>query len=253
MVKTAIDRPPEKQSEREILDDEAFAREALRVILEHAGYNVICFANELALLEMTRRRCPSCILLDVKLPGRSGLEILKDLADYPAPVIMVSGQGDIPMAVNAIKSGAVDFIQKPFRAKEIVSQLEGIITGFSFRNRKDVLGENLSLLNFPGKEPLTRRERQVLQLLTSGLSNKEAALTLGISPRTVEDHRANIMRKLNVKSTTELLRTALNGWRLGDLFSRCKRGGDGGYLSWGSETSGLFRANESNQVRTPAN
>jgi FixJ family two-component response regulator len=204
MMKTAIDHPPKKQSDREIfiLDDEASAREALRVILQQAEYNVICFADELALLEMTRRRCPSCIFLDVKLPGRSGLEILKDLADYPAPIIMVSGHGDIPMAVNAIKGGAVDFIQKPFRAKEIVSQLEGIVTGFSFRNRKDVLGENFSL--FPGKEPLTRRGRQVLQLLTSGLSNKEAGRTLGISPRTAQDHRANIMRKLEVKSTTEL-------------------------------------------------
>jgi FixJ family two-component response regulator len=187
-----------------ILDDDADVREVLSVILEGAGYNAICFANEAALLDEMRQRYPACIVLDVYLPGRSGLEILKDLAGYPAPVLMISGQGDIPTAVDSIKGGAQDFIEKPFRRDAIVGQIEKTIAGFSYGKHQPKRQQ--PSLHFPGREPLSPRERDVLNLLVSGVSSsKELGLKLGLSPRTVEDHRAKIMRKLGVKNAVELM------------------------------------------------
>ncbi len=194
-------------SEIFILDDEADVREALRAILQSGGYSAVCFADEAGLLDAVRRRCPVAILLDVNLPRRSGLEILKDLADCPAPVIIISGQGDIPMAVRAIKEGAQDFIQKPFKRKDLLELLEKLLADSSIRTREAI--KKLSSVNFPGREPLTRRERDVLRQVAIGASNKEAAIALGISFRTVEEHRSNIMRKLGVKSAAELIITML--------------------------------------------
>src|SRR5579862_7066849 len=100
-----------------VVDDDAAVRDTLSMVLSAGGYEVICFADGAALLSIARSRTPSAILLDVHIPGKSGLDILRELhgEDYPAPIFMISGQGDIAMAVNAIKSGAIDFIEKPFR------------------------------------------------------------------------------------------------------------------------------------------
>src|SRR6516225_5352858 len=108
-----------------VVDDDPAVRETLSVVLSAGGYEVICFADGAALLAVARNRTPACILLDVHIPGKSGLDILKELRgeDYPAPIFMISGQGDIPMAVNAIKNGALDFIEKPFRGSEIVGRV----------------------------------------------------------------------------------------------------------------------------------
>src|ERR1700694_5099373 len=107
-----------------VVDDDPAVREALSMVLAAGGYQVICFADGAALLAVARSRTPSCILLDVHIPGKSGFDILKELQgeDYPAPIFMTSGQGDIAMAVSAIKSGALDFIEKPFRGSEIVTR-----------------------------------------------------------------------------------------------------------------------------------
>src|SRR6201995_2240982 len=112
-----------------VVDDDPAVRETLKVVLSSGGYDVICFADGAALLNVARGRTPAAILLDVHIPGTSGLDILKELhgEDYPAPIFMISGQGDIAMAVSAIKSGAIDFIEKPFRGSEIVTRgKEGI-------------------------------------------------------------------------------------------------------------------------------
>jgi FixJ family two-component response regulator len=148
--------------------------------------------------------------LDVNIPGRSGLDILKELhgEDYPAPIFMMSGQGDIAMAVNAIKNGALDFIEKPFGGREIITRVEEAIGAFARRKPADHVSK-ISTLHFPGREPLTRREREVLEQFSSGASNKEAGRHLGISPRTIEYHRANIMKKLGAKNATDLIRTVL--------------------------------------------
>jgi FixJ family two-component response regulator len=193
-----------------VVDDDPAVRETLSIILTAAGYKVICFADGAALLATARNRSPLCMLLDVHIPGKSGLDILKELRaqDYPAPIFIISGLGDIAMAVDAIKSGALDFIEKPFRGNEIVQRIENAIGAFSRRRAEGTPSKILSF-NFPGREPLTRREREVLELFSSGLSNKDAGRQLGISPRTIEDHRANIMKKLGTKNSTELIRLVL--------------------------------------------
>jgi FixJ family two-component response regulator len=139
---------------------------------------------------------------------------LKELhgEDYPAPIFMISGLGDIAMAVTAIKSGALDFIEKPFRGSEIVARLDEAIGAYTRRRADDDASKTVPL-HFPGREPLTRREREVLEQFASGASNKEAGRHLGISPRTIEDHRANIMKKLGARNATDLIRMVLTAQR----------------------------------------
>jgi FixJ family two-component response regulator len=178
--------------------------------LSAGGYQVICFADGAALLSVARSRTPACMLLDVHIPGKSGLDILKELhgEDYPAPIFMISGQGDIAMAVSAIKNGALDFIEKPFRGSEIVARLDEAIAAYT-RRQAEHSATNIASLHFPGREPLTRREREVLEQFTAGKSNKEAGRQLGISPRTIEDHRANIMKKLGARNAADLIRIVM--------------------------------------------
>jgi FixJ family two-component response regulator len=193
-----------------VVDDDPAVRDTLSLVLSTAGYQVICFADGAALLVVARSRTPAAILLDVHIPGKSGLDILKELhgEEYPAPIFMISGHGDIAMAVSAIKSGALDFIEKPFRGSELVIRLEEAISAYA-RRQAQFAGSNIATLHFPGREPLTRREREVLEQFTSGASNKEAGRTLGISPRTIEDHRANIMKKLGAKNAADLVRIVM--------------------------------------------
>jgi FixJ family two-component response regulator len=197
-----------------VVDDDPAVRETLSMVLSAGGYQVICFADGAALLAVARSRTPSCILLDVNIPGKSGLDILKELhgEDYPAPIFIISGQGDIAMAVDAIKSGALDFIEKPFRGSEIVARLDEAIGAYA-RRQADGSASDISSLHFPGKEPLTRREREVLEQFTAGASNKEAGRHLGISPRTIEDHRANIMKKLGARNAADLIRIVMTAQR----------------------------------------
>src|SRR5262245_794734 len=193
-----------------VVDDDPAVRDTLSMVLSAAGYKVICFADGAALLSVARSRTPACILLDVHIPGKSGLDILKELhgEDYPAPIFMISGQGDIAMAVSAIKNGALDFIEKPFRGSEIVSRLNEAIDAYT-RRQAETSASRVASLHFPGREPLTRREREVLEQFTAGASNKEAGRSLGISPRTIEDHRANIMKKLGARNAADLVRIVM--------------------------------------------
>jgi len=205
---------PISRGEIFVVDDDPAVRETLSVVLSAGGYEVICFADGAALLAVARTRTPSCILLDVHIPGKSGLDILKELhgEDYPAPIFMISGQGDIAMAVTAIKSGALDFIEKPFRGSEIVARLEEAIGAYERRHSENTASK-IASLHFPGREPLTRREREVLAQFSSGASNKEAGRQLGISPRTIEDHRANIMKKLGARNAADLIRIVMTASR----------------------------------------
>jgi FixJ family two-component response regulator len=198
------------QKEIFVIDDDVSVCDTLRMILENAGYRVACFADETAFPVIMRQRNPACIILDVDLPGRSGFEVLNDLATYPVPVIMISGHGNIPMAVKAIKSGAQDFIQKPLRGEELINCLENILMGSSHR-RSALPNAKQSSSNSAGQQILTLREIEVLEQVAVGLSSKEVGLALGISPRTVEDIRGRLLRKLGVRNSAELM-MAVSKW-----------------------------------------
>ena len=116
-----------------VVDDDPAVRDTLSMVLSAGGYEVICFADGVALLSVARSRTPACILLDVHIPGKSGLDILKELhgEDYPAPIFIISGQGDIAMAVTAIKNGELDFIEKPFKGNELVARLQEAIEAYA--------------------------------------------------------------------------------------------------------------------------
>jgi two-component system, LuxR family, response regulator FixJ len=191
-----------------IVDDDPSVRDALSVVFTLEGYRVTGFGDGQSLLSAARARTPSCIILDVKMPGRSGLDILKELnaQDYDAPIFMISGQGDIPMAVDAIKNGALDFIEKPFDADTVVTRVREAIEAWG--RRKQGQADFLSL-SFPGRDALTPREREVLAQIAAGASNKEAGRQLGISPRTIEVHRARIMEKLGAKNAADLVRIVM--------------------------------------------
>lgn len=194
-----------------VVDDDPAVCETLSIVLSAAGYEVTCFADGESLLAVIRSRSPACILLDVHIPGRSGIEILEELnaEHYPAPIFMISGKGDIAMAVNALKKGALDFIEKPFRGREIVERIEEAMDAFARRRSEGSVAKSSSL-SFPGCDTLTLREREVLELFSAGNTNKEAGRQLGISPRTIEYHRANIMKKLGAKNATDLVRIVMN-------------------------------------------
>jgi len=205
---------PASRGEIFVVDDDPAVRETLSVVLSVSGYEVVCFADGAAFLEVARNRTPAALLLDVHIPGKSGLDILRELhgEDYPAPIFMISGQGDIAMAVSAIKNGALDFIEKPFRGTDLVTRLDEAIDAYA-RRQENTSPSRIATLQFPGREPLTRREREVLEQFTGGASNKEAGRTLGISPRTIEDHRANIMKKLGARNAADLVRIVMTAQR----------------------------------------
>lgn len=196
-----------------IVDDDPAVRDALSVVFQIEGYNVSGFADGASFIAASRSLEPACVVLDVHMPGRSGLDILRELnaQHYPAPIFIISGQGDIPMAVDAIKHGALDFIEKPFDADTVVSRVRAAID--SAERRKSHTTTARMNLSFPGTEHLTPREREVLGEIASGASNKEAGRHLGISPRTIEVHRARIMEKLGAKNAADLVRIVLTDGR----------------------------------------
>ena len=198
-----------KSREIFVVEDDAAIRRTISVILTSAGYEAVCFLDGDALIAAARKRYPLCILLDLHLPGRSGLEILKQLSaeNYPAPVIMISGQGTIDSAMQAVRDGALDFIEKPFRPDQLVKRIEVALAQAHFM-RASRLGVGLSL-NLPGRAALTNREQEILDQMLLGKSTKEMSRLWGISPRTVEDHRSNIMRKTGARNAIELMRSAM--------------------------------------------
>ncbi len=158
------------------------------------------------------------MLIDVHLPGCSGLDVLRrlDAQHYPAPILIISGRGDIPTAIDAIRNGALDFIEKPFDPIEkpfdpanVVTRVRDAIDAWANLNRND----GILARDFPGHKRLTVRERDVLERIARGASNKEEGPELGISPRTVEVHRARIMEKLTAKNAADLMRIVLRGGR----------------------------------------
>ncbi len=185
-------------------DDEAF-RTSLAVLLMSAGYSAESYPSGPAFLDACREVEGACVLLDVRMPVMSGLEVQGTLkARRPdLPIIMITGHGDVPMAVRALKSGAVDFIEKPFRDDDLLESIQRAVT----MSRSGAPGVNADIRSRVDR--LSPREREVLDLLVIGRPNKIIAYELGISPRTTEIHRARVMEKMGADSLSHLVRMAL--------------------------------------------
>jgi len=187
-----------------IIDDDEAIRESLRLLLFAEGLQSIAFESADAYLMEEKAPSCDCMLLDMRMPGTDGLELFRILhkKHLPFPVIFITGHGDIPLAVSAIKRGAYDFLTKPFQDGELLSKVKSAISYYqATRKQLDVLRELQSRV-----ESCTPRERDVMKLLAKGLPNKGIAETLGISPRTVEIHRAHVMEKMNAESLPALVR-----------------------------------------------
>jgi two-component system response regulator FixJ len=200
----------ETKGEVFIVDDDPGVRDLLSEVLSQAGYRAISFVDGASFIIAARERIPACVILDIYMPGRSGLEILKDIdaPNYPAPIFVASGRGDIPSAVEAIKNGAFDFIEKRMDAETLVGRVRDAIMARAHLRQNHNGSENLPE-DFPGCDLLTRREREVLAQIVASATNKEAAVNLGISQRTVEIHRAHIMHKLGAKNSVDLARKVM--------------------------------------------
>jgi FixJ family two-component response regulator len=188
-----------------IVDDDASVREALSELILSAGFQPTCFASTRELLEADVLDSPGCLILDVRMPGASGLDLQHHLAQNGnlKPIIFLTGHGDIPMTVQAMKAGAVDFLTKPVRDQTLLDAvLAGIATDASRRAEAAVVKRNVERL-----ETLTPREREVLHQVARGRLNKQIAFDLGISEVTVKLHRGNVMRKMEAASIGELIRT----------------------------------------------
>lgn len=186
-----------------IADDQPDVRTTLKVGLTKRGFMAECFPDGEALLAAVAKLKPDCVLLDVRMPGLNGIEIVRRLiaASLKAPIFMMSGVADVPMAVAAMKAGSSDFFQKPLRMSEIAASIDAAIDEYVARRGANV---NVRDLSFPGKDKLTARELDVLNELASGASSKAIGIRLQTSPRTIEVHRSNILRKLGAKNSIEL-------------------------------------------------
>jgi RNA polymerase sigma factor (sigma-70 family) len=189
-----------------VIDDDESAREAVADLLRSVGHNVHSFASAQEFLDLKRPDAPGCIVLDVRLPGPSGLEFQRTLSksNFQLPIIFISGHGDIPMSVRAIKSGAIEFLTKPLHEQQLLDAVQvGIERDRVRREEAKVVGELHERF-----ESLTPREREILILVVSGRRNKQIAAQVGLSEMTVKVHRSHIMRKMRANSLVDLVRMA---------------------------------------------
>lgn len=187
-----------------IVDDDPSVREGLAELMLSAGYNPMTFASTRELLDSGALNRPGCLVLDVRMPGASGLDLQQQLMNSgnPKPVIFLTGHGDIPMSVQAMKAGAVDFLTKPVRDQTLLDAVAAAIARDAAQSAvADVMQRNVERLN-----TLTPREREVIAAAARGRLNKQIAYDLGISEVTVKLHRSNAMRKLQLSSVGALVR-----------------------------------------------
>jgi FixJ family two-component response regulator len=207
-VPPASQAPPEEESIVFVIDDDPLTRGALSSLFRSVGLSVKVYASATELLEHPLPTVPSCLVLDVRLPRVSGFDLQAELGrlGVSLPIIFVTGYGDVPMSVKAMKAGAVDFLTKPFRDQEMLEA----VTGALERDRKRLREERSNSDMRAGFESLTPRERQVMSLVTAGLMNKEVAARIGISEMTVKIHRGHVMRKMGTRSLADLVLVAEN-------------------------------------------
>ena len=189
-----------------VVEDDASVRRALTNLFQSVGLEVKLFGSASEMLENKLPDVASCLVLDVRLPGLSGLDFQTELAKAKIhiPIIFMSGHGDIPMTVRAMKGGAVDFLTKPFRDQDMLDAVVAAIERDRNRRESDKIIANLRAL----LETLTPREREILALVSSGLMNKQIAAELGLAEITVKIHRGHIMKKMAAKSLADLVRKA---------------------------------------------
>jgi FixJ family two-component response regulator len=189
-----------------IVDDDASMRRALANLFQSVGLKVEVFGSAPEMLRSKLPDVPSCLVLDIRLPGLSGLDFQTELtkANVRMPIIFMTGHGDIPMTVKAMKSGAVDFLTKPFRDQDMLDAVVTAVERDRQRRESDKVLANLQAL----LETLTSRERQILALVSSGLMNKQIAAELGLAEITVKIHRGHIMKKMGAKTLVDLVKKA---------------------------------------------
>lgn len=189
-----------------VVDDDASVRKSLERLIKSVGINVQTFASAQEFLRCDRPDVPSCLVLDVRMPGMSGIALQEQLtvADHTIPIIFITGHGDIPMSVRAMKKGAVDFLTKPFNDNELLEAIHKAIgLNSSARQQKS------EILKIQKRvDSLTPREREVFVLVVTGMLNKQIAYNLNISEKTVKVHRARVMQKMRTKSLAQLVRLA---------------------------------------------
>ena len=190
-----------------VVDDDEAVRDSLQWLLEGKGYRVRCFDSAESFLSRYDPREVACLIVDIRMGGMTGLELQSRLIEgrSPLPIVFITGHGDVPMAVDTMKKGAMDFIQKPFKEDQLVGLVERML-----EQAKDSFAEyQLSVDRDALLSKLTLRESQVMERIVAGRLNKQIADDLGISIKTVEAHRANIMEKLSANTVADLLKIAL--------------------------------------------
>ncbi len=198
--------PRPQQSAVFIVDDDAAVRESLSSLFRSIGLEVKTFSSASEFLQSKLPDCPSCLVLDIRLPEVSGLDFQTDLvkANIQIPIIFMTGHGDIPMTVGAMKAGAVEFLTKPFRDQDM---LDAVQVGHQRDRRRRDMEQSTSKVRST-YETLTPREKEILALVTAGLMNKQIAGAIGVSEITVKVHRGSVMRKMGAKSLADLVRMA---------------------------------------------
>jgi two-component system, LuxR family, response regulator FixJ len=191
-----------------IVDDDSGVRSSIRVLMKSIGLAATPFASAKEFLDAYNPHQPGCLVLDIRMPGMSGLELQEALNDRGAviPVIFITGHGDIPMAVEAMRHGAFDFLQKPFRDQDLIDRIQKALE--QDKETRESLKEHSRIRARIAS--LTPREKEVLDLLTTGKANKSMAQDLGLSQRTVEIHRAHVMEKMGAKSVAQLVRMVMD-------------------------------------------
>jgi two-component system, LuxR family, response regulator FixJ len=198
-----------------VIDDDAAMRDSLNFLLDAANFEVTLFESATNFIEMLPRLAFGCVVSDVRMPGIDGIELLKRMKslDSPFPIVIITGHGDVALAVEAMKLGAVDFLEKPFEDDRLIGMIETAI-----RHREPAAKDEAVTRDIAGRvDSLSPRERQVMEGLIAGLSNKMIARNYDISPRTIEVYRANVMTKMQAGSLSELVRLAMRAGLLKDL------------------------------------